>query len=245
MEFALWRCFSFVSFSLYFPTLWIVLEVGSTKEELFCRLHGFQSFNPAIEVATSRFSILDCSILSSVNAAGVFGVPLLSICVVKLRKSSPYHPISQPLSLIFLTWFSLWNCHINISYELSQSLCILFLWESLSLSFLTPSSVCLRFYLQLFLSGAFSLSVSLSSFSTPSLAPSQIHLCLLSSLHVVAAIFSPYLEPDILSLLMILKRTPGRFLPDHAWSPLSDLPTYPFHSNPQPPSLFLRKSLDV
>lgn len=34
-------------------------------------------------------------------------------------------------------------------------------------------------------------------------APSQIHLCLFSFLHVFAAIFSPYLEPDILSILVI------------------------------------------
>lgn len=32
-----------------------------------------------------------------VNAAGVFGVPLKSVCVVKLRKISPHHLMSQPL----------------------------------------------------------------------------------------------------------------------------------------------------
>lgn len=83
-------------------------------------------------------------------------------------------------------------------------------------------------YLQSFLSLSL-LSSSSASYS----APSQIHLCLLSSLHVVAAIFSPYLEPDILSLLMILKRTPGRLSAEHAWSPISAPPL----SNPTPPQL--------
>lgn len=76
------------------------------------------------------------------------------------------------------------------------------------------------------------LFLCLSSSSTSSSAPSQFHLCLLSSLHVFAAIFSPYLEPDIFSLLMILKRTPGRLLPEHAWSP--HLCTFSFSPPPLP-----------
>lgn len=71
-----------------------------------------------------------------------------------------------------------------------------------------------------------------SSSSTSSSAPSQFHLCLLSSLHVFAAIFSPYLEPDIFSLLMILKRTPGRLLPDACMKP--HLCTFSFSLPPLP-----------
>lgn len=87
-------------------------------------------------------------------------------------------------------------------------------------------------YLQSFLS-LLSSSSSSSYSSASSSAPSQIHLCLLSFLHVVAAIFSPYLEPDILSLLMILKWTPGILLPEHAWSPITASP----FSNPISPQL--------
>lgn len=56
--------------------------------------------------------------------------------------------------------------------------------------------------------------------SAPPLLPlPQLHLTsisLFSSFHVTAAIFSPYLEPAILSLSVILRRTPGSFLPERA-----------------------------
>lgn len=158
-------------------------------------------------------------------------MPLSSVCVGKLRKTFPDRPISQLLisssSVCLLHWYR----YIKLSHSLSHPP-LPMRNLSFSLSLLSTPSVCLWVCLST------SLPLSLfSSSSTASPAPSQIHLCLLSSLHVVAAIFSPYLEPDILSLLTILIRTPGRLLPEHACCPTSAPPT----SNPQPLS-FLRKS---
>lgn len=73
--------------------------------------------------------------------------------------------------------------------------------------------------------------------SAPPLLPlPQLHLTsisLFSSFHVTAAIFSPYLEPAILSLSVILRRTPGSFLPERAWSPF---PASPPSNTPSPPT---------
>lgn len=68
--------FQTLSFSLYFPSLKCFLKFLSIKEHNLCNLHGLHLFNHAVEVATSRFRCLDCAVLSSVNAAVVFGVPL-------------------------------------------------------------------------------------------------------------------------------------------------------------------------
>lgn len=154
---------------------------------------------------------------------------MFSLCSLRGKAerdvSSPSDFSAFSLLLSCLSVFPLWNGNIKLPYALSQSLSIPFRWEifrslslSLPLDFLPPPpSICLWFC----------PSPNLSPFLPPppsSSSPSQIHLCLLSSLHVVAAIFSPYLEPDILSLSMILKRTPGRRLPELAWSPISSLP---------------------
>lgn len=67
--------------------------------------------------------------------------------------------------------------------------------------------------------------------SAPPLLPlPQLHLIsLFSSFHATAAIFSPYLEPAILSLSVILRRTPGSFLPERAWSPFPASPPHLRH----------------
>lgn len=68
------------------------------------------------------FGGLCSSDLSSVNAAGVFSVPLSSVCVVKLRKTSPHHPISQPLLSSSPVFFSLKLLHQPFLWAFSASL---------------------------------------------------------------------------------------------------------------------------
>lgn len=80
-------------------------------------------------------------------------------------------------------------------------------FESSSSSLVLPSYIYLPMLCSL---SKFFLLYSSSCISDPSV--------FFSSFHVTAAIFSPYLEPAILSLSMILRWSAGRLLPEHAWS---------------------------
>lgn len=138
------------------------------------------------------------------------------ICLCGEAEEDISSPSDFSASLIFLACFSsLKLLHQPFPMNSLSLFTSYFFEKSLDLSPSVSSPLHLSAMI-LSISNPFSLLSSSSSSSASSSAPSQIHLCLLSSLHAVAAIFSPYLEPDILSLLMILKRNPGRLLPEHA-----------------------------
>ena len=114
-------------------------------------MHGFKLLSSTFSRSDTerRFK---ASIVSSVSAGGVLCVPLSSVCVVKLRKTSPHHSISQPI-LSSMPVSPLCNCYINLSYEHSHSM-----YEKpliLSLSFLTLH---LSAYDSVYLQCSFSLS---------------------------------------------------------------------------------------
>lgn len=177
-------------------------------------------------MTTSR--CFDCAVLFfPLWLLQVFLVWLFYLSVLKLRKSPRIFSHLFRLNLLSETVTS----SFPTSFLSLFTSC--FIENSLVLSFLILPCSCLWFCLAPALS---------SSSSAPSSAPSQIHVCLLSSFHVTAAIFSPYLEPGILSLLMILRRTPGRFLPEYAWSPITAPPPSSQHPLTSSPSkIFLKK----
>lgn len=224
----LWCCY-FVKTCIFLFSVFSYFLYVSVKVEIFCNVHGLMFFNHSVEETSSGFRCLDCAVL-------FFPAWMLLVCLVYHFHLSVWwswgrHLLTiRFLSLSYLPRLFFLFETVTSTFPMSF-LCLFtsyFFEESLVLSPLVSSPLHLSAYDSVYLQFFHSLSLlSSSSSSASSSAPSQIHLCLLSSLHVVAAIFSPYLEPDILSLLMILKRTPGRLLPEHAWSPISA----PFHPN--------------
>lgn len=145
------------------------------------------------------------------------------VCAAKMRKTSRHHPASSPL-------LSASPDFPPQSVASSSSI-------SPSASFLAVPVFLLCPTLPVLLS-----SLSAAPSSSLAVSPPQRHLSSISvfsppALHVFAAIFSPYLEPDIFRLSMILKWTPGRIfffnLSTHEAPPLhillDTLPPYVHH----------------
>lgn len=143
-----------------------------------------------------------------------------------LSRTITINRVEEDIAIMFVTSeflclssvFPVWICYIDLSCEPSHpflhAIILTTLSSSLLLSFLTSPSFCLHYIVSNALSVALSLSLSL-------LFPHHFRSISVfsSSFHVFAAISSPYLEPDILSLLMTVRRTTGRLLPEIAWSP--------------------------
>lgn len=155
------------------------------------------------------------------------------ICLCGKAKEDIFSPSdSQPL-LSSLPVSPLWNCYINLPYELSQSLYILFLWE-ISLSPSVFSTLHLSAYDSVYLQSFLSLSFPPPP---PPLPLPQRHLRSISVFSPPSMCLQPFSHPtsnQTYSAYWWSSKGPQvDFYLRNAWSPFSA----PLLSNPTPPQL--------